>query len=65
MRDYRGYSAADALVHSAARFSVFNAMSAESYFRGDGAPWLGLVASAATSVAMLVGATRNIARQNF
>ena len=48
-----------------ARFSVFTVMSAESYFRGEGAPWLGLAASAAASVAMLVGATRNIARQDF
>jgi hypothetical protein len=47
------------------RFSVFSVMSAERYFHGGGLPWLGLVASAAVSVAFLYGATRNIARQDF
>jgi hypothetical protein len=40
-------------------------MNGELYFRGGGLPWLGLVASAAVSVAMLYLATRNIARQDF
>ena len=40
-------------------------MSAEVYFRGGGLPWLGLLASAAVSAAMLYGAARNIARQDF
>jgi hypothetical protein len=48
-----------------ARFSVFAVMSAEDYFREGGLPWPGLVAAAAASVAMLYGATRNIARQDF
>lgn len=52
-------------VPDAARFSVFPVMSAERYFRGDGVPWLGLVTSAAVSVALLWGAARNIARQDF
>lgn len=47
------------------RFSVFRLMSAESYFRGNGLPWLGLLASAAASVAMLYAADRNIARRDF
>jgi hypothetical protein len=47
------------------RFSVFPVMSATSYFRGDGVPWLGLLVSAAISTAMLWGAARNIARQDF
>jgi hypothetical protein len=44
---------------------VFPVMSAESYFRGNGLPWLGLVASAVASAAMLHGAAWNIARQDF
>ena len=48
-----------------ARVSVFPVMSAESYFRGNGLPWLGLVASAVASAAMLHGAAWNIARQDF
>jgi hypothetical protein len=47
------------------RFSVFGVMSAESYFRGRGLPWLGLLASAAASAAMLYGAVINFARQDF
>ena len=48
-----------------ARYSLFRVMSAEVYFRGGGLPWLGLLASAAVSAAMLYAATRNIARQDF
>lgn len=47
------------------RYSLLRVMSAEAYFRGGGVPWLGLLSSAAVSVAMLYGATRNIARQDF
>jgi hypothetical protein len=47
------------------RYSLFGVMSAEVYFRGGGLPWLGLLASAALSVAMLYAASRNIARQDF
>jgi hypothetical protein len=46
-------------------FSVFRVMSAETYFRGGGVPWLGLAATAAVSAAMLYAATKNIARQDF
>ena len=48
-----------------ARYGLFRVMGAEVYFRGGGLPWLGLIASAAASVAMLYAATRNIARQDF
>jgi hypothetical protein len=51
--------------HEVSRFSVFPVMSAERYFQGGGLPWLGLVASAAGSLAMLYGAARNIAHQDF
>jgi ABC-type transport system involved in multi-copper enzyme maturation permease subunit len=47
------------------RHSLFGIMNGELYFRGGGLPWLGLVASAAVSVAMLYVATRNIARHDF
>lgn len=53
------------VVPEASRFSVFSVMSAERYFRGGGLPWLGLIASAAVSVALLYGAARNVARQDF
>jgi hypothetical protein len=53
------------VVPEVSRFSVFSVMSAERYFRGEGLPWLGLVASAAVSVALLYGAHRNIARRDF
>ncbi len=51
--------------HDLSRYSLFRVMSAEVYFRGGGLPWVGLLASAAVSVAMLYAATRNIARQDF
>jgi hypothetical protein len=48
-----------------ARYSIFRVMSADVYFRGGGWPWLGLLASAAASAAMLYGAAINIARRDF
>jgi hypothetical protein len=47
------------------RYSLFGIMDGEAYFYGGGVPWLGLLASAAASAAMLYAATRNIARQDF
>ncbi|PYR20540.1 MAG: hypothetical protein DMF95_27960 [Acidobacteria bacterium] len=47
------------------RYGIFRVMNGEVYFRGGGLPWLGLLASVALSMAMLYGATRNIARQDF
>jgi len=47
------------------RYSLFGVMDGEMYFRGDGWPWLGLLASAAVSAAMLLAASRNLARQDF
>jgi hypothetical protein len=40
-------------------------MSAESYFRGGGLPWLGLLAGVLVSAAMLYGAAANISRRDF
>jgi hypothetical protein len=48
-----------------APYSLFRVMAGESYFRGHGVPWLGLLASAAASAAMLYGAAINLARRDF
>jgi ABC-2 type transport system permease protein len=55
----------DLALRDLSRYSLFGVMSAESYFRGGGLPWLGLFASAALSAAMLYGAAFNIARRDF
>jgi hypothetical protein len=47
------------------RYGLFALMDGERYFRGSGVPWLGLLASAAVSGAMLFAASRNLARQDF
>jgi ABC-2 type transport system permease protein len=47
------------------RYSLFGIMDGETYFREGGVPWLGLLASAAGSAAMLFAASRNLARQDF
>jgi len=46
-------------------YSIFRVMSAEVYFRTGQLPWLGLLACAAASAAMLYGAAINMARQDF
>ena len=51
--------------HDLSRLSVFRVMSAEVYFRGGGLPWLGLLASASVSAAVLYAAARNFARRDF
>jgi hypothetical protein len=48
-----------------ARYSVFTVMSGEVYFRTGHVPWLGLIASLATSAAMLYVAAINMARRDF
>jgi ABC-2 type transport system permease protein len=45
--------------------SLLGIMTAETYFRGDGLPWLGLLLCTAVSSALLYAATLNIARQDF
>jgi hypothetical protein len=47
------------------RSGIFRVMSGESYFRGEGVPWLGLFVSAAAAAVMVYAATRRIARQDF
>jgi ABC-2 type transport system permease protein len=53
------------IVHDLSPYGIFRVMSGETYFRSGGLPWVGLLASAALSAAMLYAATRNIARQDF
>jgi ABC-2 type transport system permease protein len=53
------------IIRGLSPYSLFATMSAESYFRGSGLPWVRLFASGAVSAAMLYAATRNIARQDF
>jgi ABC-2 type transport system permease protein len=45
--------------------SLVNVMSAESYFRGGGVPWPGLLLSALVSAALLYGAVASISRRDF
>jgi hypothetical protein len=46
-------------------YGIFRVMSGEDLFRSGRLPWLGLLGSAAVSAAMLFGATKSIARQEF
>jgi ABC-type transport system involved in multi-copper enzyme maturation permease subunit len=56
---------AEQLFRDVAPYGVYGAMSGERYFRTGGVPWLGLLASAAASAALLTAATRNVERQDF
>lgn len=55
----------DQILREASPVSIFRLMSAEGHFRGNGLPWLGLLASMVASAAFLYAASRNIARQDF
>jgi ABC-2 type transport system permease protein len=46
-------------------YGIFDAMTAEQYFRTGGLPWVGLFASVLLSSAMLYGAAVNTGRQDF
>lgn len=46
-------------------YGIFGIMSAESYLRGGGVPWAGLLTSATVSAGILYGAATNFARQDF
>jgi hypothetical protein len=46
-------------------YGIFAVMDGEVYFRTGQLPWLGLLASAALSGALLYGASVNLARQDF
>jgi hypothetical protein len=53
------------LVPGTSMFALFHVMSAEGYFRGGGAPWAGLLASALVSLSLLFLAEHNFARRDF
>src|SRR5262245_7128089 len=46
-------------------FSVFQVMSAESYFRSGQVPWFGLLVSSAVSVGLLYGAAASFDQRDF
>ena len=56
---------AEQLSRDAARYGIFHVMTAESYFRGQGLPWAGLIVSVSLSGAMLYAAVVNVARHDF
>jgi hypothetical protein len=53
------------VLHSYVPFSVFEVMSAESYFRAGRVPWFGLLVSSALSMGMLYGAAANFEQRDF
>jgi hypothetical protein len=55
----------EAAFRDAAPYGIFSVMDGEVYFRTGRLPWLGLVASASLSGALLYGAAFNFARQDF
>jgi ABC-type transport system involved in multi-copper enzyme maturation permease subunit len=52
-------------LHEYTPFSVFQVMSAESYFRSGQVPWFGLLVSSSLSVGLLYGANASFAHQDF
>ncbi|HXI98137.1 MAG TPA: hypothetical protein VNG73_04285, partial [Gemmatimonadaceae bacterium] len=62
-----GVAIAVSLVEQAPQVSygIFHVMHGESYFRHGALPWVGLLASAAVSVALQYSAMVNIARRDF
>jgi ABC-2 type transport system permease protein len=46
-------------------YAIFGIMSGESYLRGGGVPWAGLLTTATVSAGILYGAATNFARQDF
>jgi ABC-type transport system involved in multi-copper enzyme maturation permease subunit len=47
------------------RYGIFAVMNGETYFRTGQLPWVGLIAAAAISAALLYGATRSVEQQDF
>jgi hypothetical protein len=56
---------AEEAVSQSGAYGIFHMMRAETYFRNGQVPWIGLLASAVASAALLYAATRNIARKDF
>lgn len=48
-----------------ASIGIYHVMSGESYFRGTGVPWLGLLVTGTISAALLYGAAVNLQRRDF
>jgi ABC-2 type transport system permease protein len=48
-----------------ARYSIFRVMNGETYFRGGGLPWAGLLTSIAVSAAFLCAAVQNVAHSDY
>jgi hypothetical protein len=48
-----------------ARFGLFHLMTGESYFRTGSVPWLGLLATAAASFALMYAASVHVDRRDF
>lgn len=53
------------VLHEFPPFSVFQVMSAESYFRSGEAPWFGLLVSSAVSIGLLYGASVSFEQRDF
>jgi hypothetical protein len=58
-------SLCEQVVRGAWTYGIFRVMTGEDLFRTGRLPWLGLIGSGALSAAMLYGATKLIARQEF
>jgi ABC-type transport system involved in multi-copper enzyme maturation permease subunit len=56
---------AELFLRNSVPFGLYRTMSAETYFRDGGLPWLGLLACAAGSAAMIYAAVLNLERRNF
>ena len=56
---------AELFLHDTVPFGLYRTMNAETYFRDGGLPWMGLLACAAGSAAMIYAAVLNLERRNF
>ena len=56
---------AEIFFHDTIPFGIYRTMNAETYFRDGSLPWLGLLACAAGSAAMIYAAVLNLERRNF
>ena len=55
----------DGITGGTGGFSLLQMMHGESYFRGEGLPWLMLLVSAGLSAALIYSGVRHLARQDF
>jgi hypothetical protein len=56
---------AEQVIQDLSPYSIFTVMNGEKYFRSGHVPWVGLMAAASLSAAMLYGAAMNIERRDF